>query len=90
MNADRAGSLQMLIGEIDGLDRSGCLDRWREVFGRPSPKYLSPQFMKRVLIWETTKPASEWRLGEDHPPFAGDRFGQISPGKSEAGIPPDP
>ena len=22
------------------------------MFGRPPPKYLSPQFMKRVLIWE--------------------------------------
>ena len=34
------------------MDRSECLERWRETFGRPPPKYLSPQFMKRVLIWE--------------------------------------
>ncbi|MEJ2016751.1 MAG: DUF2924 domain-containing protein [Maritimibacter sp.] len=38
--------------EIKALDRSGCLDRWRAVFGRPPPKYLSPQFMHRVLLWE--------------------------------------
>ena len=53
MNADRADGRKVLIGEIDGLDRSGCLTRWREIFGRPPPKYLSPQFMRRVLIWET-------------------------------------
>ena len=53
MNVDRTDGLKVLTGEIDGLDRSGCLNRWREVFGRPPPKYLSPQFMKRVLIWET-------------------------------------
>lgn len=41
-----------LIEEIKTLDRSGCLDRWRRVFGRSPPKYLSPQFMKRVLLWE--------------------------------------
>ncbi|WP_299085595.1 DUF2924 domain-containing protein [uncultured Ruegeria sp.] len=37
---------------IEHLGRPGSLDLWREVFGRPPPKYLSPQFMKRVLIWE--------------------------------------
>lgn len=41
-----------LIEEIKALDRSGCLDRWRKVFGRSPPKYLSPQFMKRVLLRE--------------------------------------
>ncbi|MDB4254610.1 DUF2924 domain-containing protein [Yoonia sp.] len=40
------------IGTIDTLDRAECLERWREVFGRPPPKYLSVQFMQRVLIWE--------------------------------------
>lgn len=44
--------LTQVLADIENLDRSGCLDRWREVFGRPPPKYLSPQFMKRVLIWE--------------------------------------
>lgn len=41
-----------LLHDIEHLDRPGCLDQWQEVFGRSPPKYLSPQFMKRVLIWE--------------------------------------
>lgn len=45
-------NLERAIKSIDMLDRPGCLNHWREVFGRPPPKYLSPQFMKRVLIWE--------------------------------------
>lgn len=40
------------IAEIEQLDRAGLLYRWRDVFGRSPPKHLSPQFMKRVLIWE--------------------------------------
>ncbi|MGX9357242.1 DUF2924 domain-containing protein [Roseobacteraceae bacterium S113] len=44
--------LNQAISDIERLDRGGCLDRWRDAFGRPPPKYLSPQFMKRVLIWE--------------------------------------
>lgn len=44
--------LMKVLADIENLDRSGCLNRWREVFGRPPPKYLSPQFMKRVLIRE--------------------------------------
>ena len=43
---------EQAITTIEELDRIECLDRWREAFGRPPPKYLSPQFMKRVLIWE--------------------------------------
>ena len=46
-------NLERAIKGIDMLDRPGCLNHWREVFGRPPPKHLSPQFMKRVLIWET-------------------------------------
>lgn len=42
--------LNQAISDIERLDRDGCLDRWRDAFGRPPPKYLSPQFMKRVLI----------------------------------------
>lgn len=53
MNEEQVCELQALISGIEGLDRSGCLRRWREMFGRPPPKHLSPQFMKRVLIWET-------------------------------------
>ena len=45
-------NLERAIKCIDMLDRPGCLNHWREVFGRLPPKYLSPQFMKRVLIWE--------------------------------------
>ena len=44
--------LAKVFCDIEHLDRPGCLDRWRDVFGRPPQKYLSPQFMKRVLIWE--------------------------------------
>ncbi|WP_170441370.1 DUF2924 domain-containing protein [Ruegeria arenilitoris] len=52
MSGDSPGKLESLIADISAFDRAECLDRWREVFGRPPPKYLSPQFMKRVLIWE--------------------------------------
>ncbi|MCL6286138.1 DUF2924 domain-containing protein [Ruegeria sp. 2012CJ41-6] len=53
MDATRADrDLAKVFNGIEHLDRLGCLERWREVFGRPPPKYLSPQFMKRVLIWE--------------------------------------
>ncbi len=38
--------------ELERLDRTACLDHWREAFGRPPPKHLSPQFMRRVLIWD--------------------------------------
>lgn len=40
------------IAGIEDAERSDCLDRWREAFGRSPPKHLSPRFMKRVLIWE--------------------------------------
>ena len=46
-------ALERAIVAIEDLDRPGCLSRWREVFDRSPPKYLSPQFMRRVLIWET-------------------------------------
>jgi len=52
MTAELKEVLAELIEEIKALDRSGCLDRWRKVFGRSPPKYLSPQFIKRVLLWE--------------------------------------
>lgn len=52
MTRDDAIRLKQVILEIEGLNRPECLDRWRSVFGRPPPKYLSPQFMKRVLIWD--------------------------------------
>ena len=52
MSAEHVERLSIQIVEIEACDRARCLDRWREVFGRPPPKYLSPQFMKRVLIWE--------------------------------------
>ena len=47
-----ASKHEQAIACIEHLDRTGCLQRWREAFGRPPPKYLSPQFMKQVLIWE--------------------------------------
>ena len=44
--------LERVISELEKLDRAGCLEHWRAAFGRSPPKYLSPQFMRRVLIWE--------------------------------------
>lgn len=52
MTAARTNQLVCSIAEIDGMDRLACIDRWRETFGRSPAKYLSPRFMKRVLIWE--------------------------------------
>jgi len=52
MTRGAGAGLEASIAELDGLDRAACLDHWREAFGRPPPKYLSPQFMRRVLIWD--------------------------------------
>ena len=52
MAKDNKRKPEQAITTIEELNRVECLDLWREVFGRPPPKYLSPQFMKRVLIWE--------------------------------------
>lgn len=52
MASTNASDVELALAAIEELDRAGCLDHWRKVFGRPPPKYLSPQFMKRVLIWE--------------------------------------
>lgn len=52
MVSTNTSDLEKAIAAIEELDRPGCLDQWRKVFGRPPPKYLSPQFMKRVLVWE--------------------------------------
>ncbi|NOD62032.1 MULTISPECIES: DUF2924 domain-containing protein [unclassified Ruegeria] len=53
MNAEQNEKVSILISEIEAFDRAACLECWRETFGRSPQKYLSPQFMKRVLIWET-------------------------------------
>jgi hypothetical protein len=45
-------SLAASITALEGLDRAGCLNHWREAFGRPPPKHLSPQFKRRILIWD--------------------------------------
>jgi len=50
MATDSIRNLEEAISAIELLDRAGCLDHWRKAFGRSPPKYLSPQFMKRVLI----------------------------------------
>jgi hypothetical protein len=52
MGVEHRFDLNQAIAVIERLDRGGCLDLWRDVFGRPPPKYLSSQFMKRVLIWD--------------------------------------
>lgn len=57
MAKESTQNLKQAIAAIEDLDRPGCLYRWREIFGRSPPKYLSPQFMRRVLIWETQNQA---------------------------------
>lgn len=44
--------LQEEISKIEGQHREKCIALWQESFGRSPPKHLSPQFLKRVLIWE--------------------------------------
>ena len=51
MDADQTLELARAVLAINHLDRGKCLDKWSESFDRPAPKYLSLQFMKRVLIW---------------------------------------
>ena len=52
MSAGKIDQVSILFAQIDACDRSACLERWRAAFGRPPPKHLSLQFLKRVLIWE--------------------------------------
>ena len=52
MKASSIEVLAVIILEIEEADRADCLKHWRKVFGRSPPKYLSPRFMKRVLIWD--------------------------------------
>ena len=52
MKASDSQAFSAIITEIEEVDRTDCLKHWREVFGRSPPKYLSPRFMKRVLIWD--------------------------------------
>ncbi len=52
MTGKAKAGLGASLAELESLDRAGCLDRWRGAFGRPPPKYLSPQFLRRVLIWD--------------------------------------
>lgn len=47
---DSCTELPKRLVEIDLLDPDGCLKLWREMFGPLPPKYLSPQFMRRVLM----------------------------------------
>lgn len=52
MTRGAKASLAASNAELDSLDRAGCLIHWREAFGPLPPKHLSPQFMRRVLIWD--------------------------------------
>ena len=52
MSAVEETRLSTRIAELNELDRPDCIEQWRAAFGRPPPKHLSPQFMRRVLIWE--------------------------------------
>ena len=45
-------TLPRRIAEIDGMDRAGLSDLWREVQGAPPPKHLAVGFMRRALIYE--------------------------------------
>lgn len=51
MSGAPAGALAERIEGLQGLDRAGCLGRWRDAFERPPPKHLSLAFLRRVLIW---------------------------------------
>ena len=57
MSAGEIEQVSVLIAEIEACDRSACMDRWRTAFGRPPPKHLSLQFLKRVLTWDTQNKA---------------------------------
>jgi len=50
MAVERNSNLERAFAAIEELDRSDCLEHWREAFGRSPPKHLSVPFMKRVLI----------------------------------------
>ncbi|WP_260022894.1 DUF2924 domain-containing protein [Ruegeria conchae] len=52
MKAKQTEEMSIRAAEIETFDRAACLEYWRKTFGRSPPKYLSPQFMKRVLIWD--------------------------------------
>ena len=52
MSTGQHDEISNLVAEIDAFDRSKCLEQWKQMFKRPPPQHLSPQFMKRVLIWE--------------------------------------
>ena len=47
----RTDALRAVIADIEALDQATCPERWQDAFGRPPAKYLSAQFMQRVLIW---------------------------------------
>jgi len=51
MPRDEAMWIDQEIARIEVFDRADCLELWRASFGKTPPKYLSAQFMKRVLIW---------------------------------------
>ncbi|MEW9921956.1 DUF2924 domain-containing protein [Marimonas sp. MJW-29] len=57
MSGGEIDQVLILIAEIEACGREACLDRWRAAFGRPPPKHLSLQFLKRVLIWEAQNKA---------------------------------
>ena len=50
--SDQSREVTAAIDEVLVLDRAGCLERWRQGFGRPPPKHLSLQFLQWVLIWK--------------------------------------
>jgi hypothetical protein len=68
-------TLPRRIAEIDGMDRAGLLDFWREVQGAPPPKHLAVGFMRKALIYETQcralggpkiRSRASWRRGSRH------------------------
>ncbi len=81
MKASDNQALSAIITEIEEADRTDCLKHWREVFGRSPPKYLSPRFMKRVLIWD-----AQCQVLGGVPAKTDRAFGQIATGKAPPAI----
>lgn len=40
------------LSKFETLDREACLKRWRKQFGHEPPRYVSVEFMRRVLAFE--------------------------------------
>lgn len=41
-----------VIGSVEALDRTECMEAWRKQFGRKPPKHASVPFMRRALAYQ--------------------------------------